>query len=141
MFDISFGEMFVIAVVALVVIGPKQLPTVARQAGAWAGKMRRYVDDVKSDFNRQAELDELRKIKDDLTSAGNSISETLQSTANETQAELDTLNQSMLTEPGQSSEPTDWDKIWATRRTRDRLKDRRKERSKELGLNRSKFRR
>ncbi|MCZ8097779.1 MAG: Sec-independent protein translocase protein TatB, partial [Burkholderiales bacterium] len=60
MFDIGFSEMLVLAVVALVVLGPERLPKVARQAGAWMGKLRRYVDDVKSDINRQMELSELR---------------------------------------------------------------------------------
>ena len=53
MFDIGFSEMVVLAVVALVVLGPERLPKVAKQGGQWLGKMRRYVDDVKSDINRQ----------------------------------------------------------------------------------------
>jgi len=46
MFDIGFSEMMVIAVVALVVLGPERLPRVARQAGEWIGKLQRYVTDV-----------------------------------------------------------------------------------------------
>jgi sec-independent protein translocase protein TatB len=137
-FDIGFTEMMVIGVVALLVIGPKQLPTVARQVGQWAGKLRRYVDDVKSDFNKQAELDELRKIKDDFQSATSGVTDSLSTTVEETRAEFDGIA-TPLTEP--DSAPTDWDKIWATRRTRDRLKERRKDRQRELGLNRPKFRR
>ena len=62
MFDLGFSELLLIAVVALVVLGPERLPKVARQAGAWMGKLQRYVADVKSDINRQMELDELRKL-------------------------------------------------------------------------------
>lgn len=140
MFDIGFSEMMVIGVVALLVIGPKQLPTVAKQAGQWIGKLRRYVDDVKADFNKQADLDELRKLKDDFAGATSSV----QSAFSDTTSALESINTDLnaatsLAEP--ASEPTDWDKIWATRRTRDKLKERRKERARELGLSRSKFRR
>ena len=62
MIDISFWEIAVIGVVALVVLGPERLPRVARQAGQWMGKLQRYVADVKSDLNRQMELDELRNL-------------------------------------------------------------------------------
>ena len=73
MFDISFMEMLIVAIAALVVIGPERLPKVARQAGQWVSKMRRYVDDVKSDFNRQLELSELRDLKKDVEEAARSI--------------------------------------------------------------------
>ena len=73
MFDISFMEMLIVAIAALVVIGPERLPKVARQAGQWITKMRRYVDDVKSDFNRQIELSELRNLKKDVEEAARSI--------------------------------------------------------------------
>ena len=69
MFDIGFSEMVVLAVVALVVLGPERLPKVAKQTGAWMGKLRRYVDDVKSDINRQMELSELRNLKNQVTDA------------------------------------------------------------------------
>ncbi len=46
MFDIGFSELIVIAIVALVVIGPERLPRVARTAGHLLGRMQRYVNDV-----------------------------------------------------------------------------------------------
>ena len=61
MFDIGFSEMIVIAVIALIVLGPEKLPRVARTAGHLLGRMQRYVNDVKADINREIELDELRK--------------------------------------------------------------------------------
>jgi sec-independent protein translocase protein TatB len=66
MFDVSFTELLLIALVALIVLGPQRLPEVARTAGQWVGKLRRFVSEVKSDFDRemnQAELAELRKLK------------------------------------------------------------------------------
>jgi sec-independent protein translocase protein TatB len=69
MFDVGFSELFVIALVALIVLGPKRLPEVARAAGRWMAKIRRFVSDVKQDFDREmrnAELTELHQLKQDL---------------------------------------------------------------------------
>jgi sec-independent protein translocase protein TatB len=57
----------VIAVVALVVIGPERLPKVARTAGILLGRLQRYVSDVKSDINREIQLDELKKMQQQMT--------------------------------------------------------------------------
>jgi len=62
-FDVGFSELMVIAVVALIVIGPERLPRVARTMGHLFGRLQRYVNDVKADINREIELDELRKFK------------------------------------------------------------------------------
>jgi sec-independent protein translocase protein TatB len=66
MFDIGFSELFLIGVVALLVIGPERLPKVARTAGAWLGRLNRYVSDVKGDIDREMRLDELRKLQDEM---------------------------------------------------------------------------
>ena len=63
MFDIGFSEMVVIAVVALVVLGPEKLPKVARTAGHLLGRLQRYVNDVKADINREMQLEELKKLQ------------------------------------------------------------------------------
>ena len=63
MFDVGFSELMVIAVVALVVIGPERLPKVARTAGLLLGRLQRYVSDVKADINREMQLDELKKLQ------------------------------------------------------------------------------
>ena len=52
MFDIAFSELFVIMLVALIVIGPKQLPTLARTAGLLFGKAQRQIAKLKSDIER-----------------------------------------------------------------------------------------
>ena len=69
MFDIAFSEVVVIAVVALIVIGPEKLPKVARTLGHMFGRLQRYVNEVKADINREIELDELRKLKNEVQSA------------------------------------------------------------------------
>ena len=67
MFDVGLSELMVIAVVALVVIGPERLPKVARTAGLLLGRLQRYVSDVKADINREMQLDELKKLQQQVT--------------------------------------------------------------------------
>ncbi len=65
MFDIGFSELMVIGVVALLVIGPERLPKVARTLGHLLGRAQRYVNDVKSDINREMQLDELKRLQEE----------------------------------------------------------------------------
>src|SRR2546428_472982 len=69
MFDIGFSEIVVIAVVALIVIGPEKLPKAARTVGHLFGRLQRYVNDVKADISREIELEELRKWQDEVKTA------------------------------------------------------------------------
>lgn len=84
MFDVSLTELMVIGVVALIVIGPERLPKVARTVGHLLGRAQRYVNDVKSDIQREIELDELRKFKTEMEDAAQGVQQSL----NETQASL-----------------------------------------------------
>ena len=88
MFDIGFSELLVIGVVALIVIGPQKLPRVARTVGHLAGRMRRYVDDVKADINREIELEELRKMRDSMQKAASDMQSSFDSELNKTADEL-----------------------------------------------------
>lgn len=135
MFDIGFSEMVVLAVVALVVLGPERLPKVSRQVGQWMGKMRRYVDDVKSDINRQMELSELRNLQSQVTDAARDIQSSVNATMASAQSQIDDLQQTFEGSVG-AQPTTDWDSIYAVRRQRDRIKDRRIEREKALGIKR-----
>jgi sec-independent protein translocase protein TatB len=65
MFDIGFWELTLIAVVALLVIGPERLPKVARTAGLWAGRMRGFVMTVKADIDKELRAEELKRIMDE----------------------------------------------------------------------------
>ena len=89
MFDIGFSELLVIGLVALIVIGPEKLPRVARTLGHLAGRMQRYVADVKADINREIELDELRKMRDSMQKAASDIESSVSAEVSKTQAELD----------------------------------------------------
>ena len=142
MFDFGFSEMLIVAIVGLVVLGPDRLPKVARQAGQWLGKLQRYVADVKSDINRQMELDELRKLQGEVGGAARDLEASLKSTIAETQAECDSMAADVDgAGPAADGPATDWDKIYAQRRLRDRIHDRRLEREKGLGHKRPKRRR
>ena len=71
MFDIGWGELLVIGMVALVAIGPKELPGVLRTVGQWTGKLRRMATEFQNQFHeamREAELADLKKQVDDITS-------------------------------------------------------------------------
>lgn len=77
MFDIGFSEMVVIAIVALVVLGPERLPKVARTAGHLLGRLQRYVSDVKADINREIQLDELKKLQAQIEESARQIRTTV----------------------------------------------------------------
>lgn len=81
MFDIGFSELVIIAVVALIVIGPEKLPKTARTLGHLFGRLQRYVNDVKADINREIELDELRKLKQQVQTAAQDIETSVSSAA------------------------------------------------------------
>src|SRR4029077_8038593 len=82
-FDIAFSEILVIAVVALVVIGPERLPKVARTLGHMFGRLQRYVNEVKADINREMELDELRKLQSEVQSAARDLESSMTNAARE----------------------------------------------------------
>jgi sec-independent protein translocase protein TatB len=88
MFDIGFTELLVIGVVALIVIGPEKLPRVARTLGHLAGRLQRYVADVKADINREIELEELRKMRDSMQQAASKFETSVQSELTQTETEL-----------------------------------------------------
>ena len=144
MFDIGFSEMFVIAVVALVVLGPERLPKVARQAGEWIGKLQRYVADVKSDISRQVELEELRKMQQEMQGTARELESSVQKSVSDMQAQVSELRAEVEggADAGGSANLalTDWDRVYAIRRSRDRIRDRRIERERRVGAVRPKRR-
>ncbi len=83
MFDISFTELMLAGVVALIVIGPEKLPKVARTVGHLLGRAQRYVNDVKGDIQREVEIDELRKMKQEMESAAQSVQSSFTKTESE----------------------------------------------------------
>jgi len=90
MFDIGFWELTIIAVVALIVIGPERLPKVARTAGHWIGRGRRFVASVKADIDREIKAEELKQILEKQAQQANPLHEIIE----ETQEELDVVRRS-----------------------------------------------
>lgn len=88
MFDIGFFELAVIAVVALLVIGPERLPQVARTTGLWFGRIRRFVNSVKEDIEQEIKADELKRIMEQQEKSSG-VHEILE----ETRSALDELEQ------------------------------------------------
>src|SRR5262245_22029048 len=75
MFDIGWSELLLIGIVALIAIGPKELPGALRTLGQWMGKVRRMASEFQSQFHeamREAELAELRKEVDEMTTKAQS---------------------------------------------------------------------
>ena len=62
MFDIGFWELAMVGLVALLVIGPKDLPRVARKAGLWIGRARRTLTSLKDEIDREFRAQELQEI-------------------------------------------------------------------------------
>lgn len=73
MFELSFGKMMIIAVVALIVLGPEKLPKVARTLGHLLGRARGYANQVKQDIDREMQMDELRKLQEQAKDAARSF--------------------------------------------------------------------
>src|ERR1700754_4472300 len=76
MFDIGWSELVVIGVVALIAIGPKELPGVLRTVGQWMGKVRRMASEFQSQFQeamREAEMADIKKQVDEMSSAASNF--------------------------------------------------------------------
>lgn len=89
MFDIGFSELIVIGVVALIVLGPERLPKVARTIGLWAGKAQRYINDVKADINREMQLEELRKLQEEVRDSTRKLEDSVKAQMSAVETEID----------------------------------------------------
>lgn len=97
MIDLGLSKLALIGVVALVVIGPERLPKVARMAGTLFGRAQRYINDVKSEVSREMELDELRKMKEEMEEAASSVEKSISQSVSEIESEVqEALSNSLL---------------------------------------------
>ena len=83
MIDIGVTKLAIIGAIALLVIGPEKLPSLAKTAGTLLGRARRYVADVKAEVNRSMDLDELKKMKDSVENAARDVQSSVQTASNE----------------------------------------------------------
>ena len=105
MFDVGFSELLVIAVVALVVIGPERLPKVARTAGLILGRLQRYVSDVKADINREIQLDELKKLQQEMSDQVTSLEASVTHEMREVESSVNTVIEPLAAEATALSTP------------------------------------
>lgn len=108
MFDIGFSELFLIAIVTLIVVGPERLPKVARTLGLLFGRMQRYVSEVKTDINRELKLEELRKLEADMRESARNMEHTMTDEVSRTSQEFKQVAETLQTavEPPPAAEPT-----------------------------------
>jgi sec-independent protein translocase protein TatB len=88
MIDLGVSKLALIAVVALVVVGPERLPKIARMAGNLFGRAQRYMADVKSEVSRQMDVEEFKKLREESVSAFKDVETSLQSTVQEAGSNL-----------------------------------------------------
>ena len=88
MIDLGVSKLALIAVVALVVVGPERLPKVARMAGNLFGRAQRYMADVKSEVSRQMEVEEFKKFREETAATLKEVENSIGSTVHEASANL-----------------------------------------------------
>ncbi len=91
MFDIGFSELFLIAMVALVVLGPERLPKAARFAGLWVRRARAQWYSVRSELERELATEELQRTLRDTRKAVTDIGEDMRAAEAEARREFDTM--------------------------------------------------
>ena len=109
MFEVGFWELSLIGVIALLVIGPERLPGAARTVGLYVGRIRRYVQHVRSDIERELHAEELRRMVDN-PGEGGTLSG-LRDVVNETRDALDTVKQDFQAAQKEAEDvanPSDW---------------------------------
>ncbi|MDD5298574.1 MAG: Sec-independent protein translocase protein TatB [Rhodocyclaceae bacterium] len=106
MFDVSFGELALIGLVALVVLGPERLPKVARTAGHLLGRLQRYVSDVKADINREIRLEDLKKLQQQMEHSAQDMHSSLSAGMREVEARLAETSQRLAAEVKAPGEET-----------------------------------
>ena len=88
MIDLGVSKLALIAVVALVVVGPERLPKVARMAGNLFGRAQRYMAEVKSEVSRQMEVEEFKKFREESASVFKEVESSIHSTVQEASSNL-----------------------------------------------------
>ncbi|MBT8551787.1 Sec-independent protein translocase subunit TatB [Polynucleobacter paneuropaeus] len=117
MIDLGVSKLALIAVVALIVVGPERLPKVARVAGNLFGRAQRYMSEVKSEVNRQMEMEEFRKIREESTAVLKEVENSIHSTAQEVTTHLsDQADLGLASSTSFNSIPNEQDVIRKTQR-------------------------
>ncbi|MDC8445364.1 MAG: Sec-independent protein translocase protein TatB [Nitrosomonas sp.] len=100
MFDISFFEIMIISIVALIVIGPERLPQVARTLGHLMGRCRQFVYSIKTDIHNELRMEELKNMH-------NSMQETVQSIESAVREEINEIKSATQSDSGSRADAAD----------------------------------
>jgi sec-independent protein translocase protein TatB len=106
MFGVDFSEIMVIMIVALIVIGPKRLPKVARTMGEWWGRLQRYINRIKADVTTSMELEELRELERKIKAEADALERTVQQAGNNINQEALKLEKEIEAPMPASNNPT-----------------------------------
>lgn len=96
MFGLGFGEILLIAVVALIVLGPERLPKVAHSAGVWVGRIQNFINNVKLELNKQAAVAEFKQARDSFELAARSIESDINHNIDSLRHEVETVNREII---------------------------------------------
>ena len=96
MFGLGFGEILLIAVVALIVLGPERLPKVAHSAGVWVGRIQNFINNVKLELNKQAAVAEFKQARDSFELAARSIEADINHNIDSLRHEVETVNREIM---------------------------------------------
>jgi len=136
LFDIGVTELVVVAALALVVLGPEKLPLFFRTIGTLIGKAQSYVSEVKDDIQKQIELEELSKTKENISKIGKEVTQEISSLEKGLSDVTEDLNKNIPSDAGFGknngffigSSPLSWPEENSYARLRDRLLERNKQR-------------
>src|SRR6476646_4901239 len=99
MFDVGFSELLVIAVVALLVLGPERLPKAARFAGLWVRRARSHWNSVKAEFERDLADDELRRTLRDTQASLREARDSLRDAGSNLRRDFESASQDLMRGP------------------------------------------
>ena len=122
MFDIGFSELFLIAIVALVVLGPERLPKAARFAGLWVRRARAQWYSVKSELERELASEELQRTLRETRQAAAEIDAEVRSAGEEARREFDSMR-AQIAHDGSRTDDATGPETTAVVATEDRAQD------------------
>ena len=117
MFDVGFSELLLVGLVALLVFGPERLPSLARTAGLWLGRGRRFLSTVKADIEQELKAEELKRIirEQQLSNPLHDLIEdtekSLSDVRKETTASLKSIGEAARVDSAEPAAPTEASKI------------------------------
>ena len=97
MFDLSFSEILIVGVAALVVLGPEKLPEVARTAGRLLARAQSYLTQVKGEIERETQLSEIKRIREEISSSAADLKKSFTEIESGVKAETDAIRETVST--------------------------------------------